>query len=113
MREYTGGLPPHKLNQAITYIHGHLDQDLRLAEIAAIVQMSPHYFATLFKQSTGLAPHQFVTQCRIEHAKWLLAKQELTILEILPQLGFKSQSHFTKVFREQTGLTPTAYRSHS
>ncbi|MBD1864012.1 MULTISPECIES: AraC family transcriptional regulator [Trichocoleus] len=113
LREYTGGLPPHKLNQAITYIHDHLDQDLRLVEIAAIVQMSPHYFATLFKQSTGLAPHQFVTQCRIERAKWLLAKQELTILEILLQLGFKSQSHFTRVFQEQTGLTPTAYRSHS
>ncbi len=112
LREYTGGLSPHKLKQAIAYIQDHLDQDLRLAEIAASVQISPHYFATLFKQSTGLAPHQFVTQCRVERAKCLLTKRELTILEILLQLGFKSQSHFTRVFREQTGLTPTAYRNH-
>jgi AraC family transcriptional regulator len=113
LQEYTGGLSSHKLKQAIAYIQDHLDRDLRLTEIAASVQISPHYFATLFKQSTGLAPHQFVTQCRIERAKGLLTRQELTILEILPQVGFKSQSHFTRVFREQTGLTPTAYRNHT
>lgn len=111
LREYTGGLPPHKLKQAIAYIQDHIDQDLRLTDIAATVQISPHYFATLFKQSTGLTPHQFVTQCRIERAKGLLTQRHLTILEILLQLGFKSQSHFTRVFREQTGLTPTAYRN--
>lgn len=110
LRDYTGGLPKHKLREAIAYIHDYLDQELILAEMAAIVGMSPHYFASLFKQSTGLAPHQYVTKSRIERAKLLLARQELTIGEILEQVGFKSQSHFTRVFRKHAGTTPKAYR---
>ncbi|WP_366145975.1 AraC family transcriptional regulator [Nostoc sp. S13] len=45
---------------------------MSLAEIAAIVQISPHYFPSLFKQSMGIAPHQYVTKCRVEKAKYLL-----------------------------------------
>ncbi|MEW6494490.1 MAG: AraC family transcriptional regulator [Cyanobacteriota bacterium] len=108
--EYTSGLPQHKLREVIDYINDHLDQNLILSEIAAIVKMSPHYFASLFKQSTGLAPHQYITKARIDRAKKLLARQELTITEILQELGFKNQSHFTRVFRKHTGSTPKAYR---
>lgn len=68
IREYTGGLPNHLLRQAIAYINEDLDQDLRLADIATVVHLSSHHFAGLFKQSVGLAPHQCVTQCRIERA---------------------------------------------
>ena len=110
IRECTGGLPDRLLRQAIAYIHDHLDQDIHLADIAATIHLSPHYFASLFKQSVGLAPHQYVTQCRIERAKQLLAKPELTITEILGQVGFKSQSHFTRLFRQYTSTTPKAYR---
>ncbi len=110
LKDYTGGLPKHKLREAISYINDHLEQELRLAEIANIVQISPHYFATLFKQSTGFAPHQYITRCRIEKAKLLLTKQDLTIGEILEQVGFKSQSHFTRIFRHYTSTTPKAYR---
>jgi AraC family transcriptional regulator len=109
-QDYTGGLPQYKLREAIAYINEHLDQSLHLAEIAAIVQISPHYFASLFKQSTGFAPHQYVTKCRIEKAKRLLKRQELTIVEICQQVGFQSQSHFTKVFRQHTLTTPKVYR---
>lgn len=110
IRDYTGGLPKYKLQKAIAYINSNLDQNLALAELAAVVEMSPHYFASLFKQSTGLAPHQYITQCRVERAKLLLAKRELGILEICQQIGFQSQSHFTSVFRKYTAITPKAYR---
>jgi AraC family transcriptional regulator len=98
------------LREAIAYINDHLDRNLSLAELAALVQMSPYYFASLFKQSTGLAPHQYITKCRIERAKQLLKKRELTIMEICQQVGFQSQSHFTRVFRKHTATTPKAYR---
>lgn len=107
---YTGGLPKYKLKQVVSYIHENLDQNLTLAELAAVVQMSPHYFATLFKQSTGLSPHQYVTKSRIEKAKRLLLKRELTIVEICQEVGFQNQSHFTRVFRQHTAKTPKAYR---
>lgn len=110
IRNYTDGLPKYKLTQALTYINEHLNQKLSLAEIATVVEMSPYYFASLFKQSTGLAPHQYVTKLRIERAKKLLKKRELTIIEICQQVGFQSQSHFTRVFRQHTATTPKAYR---
>jgi AraC family transcriptional regulator len=110
IKDYTGGLSKYKLRQAVNYINEHLDQNLTLAEIAAAVRMSPNYFACLFKQSTGLTPHQYVMQCRIEKAKQLLRHQELALVEICQEVGFTSQSHFTRVFRQHTKTTPKAYR---
>jgi AraC family transcriptional regulator len=110
IKDYTGGLPHYKLKQAIAYINENLEQNLSLTEIATVLGMSSHYFATLFKQSMGIAPHQYVTKCRIEQAKQLLAKRELTIVEICHQIGYQSQSHFTRVFRQYTKTTPKAYR---
>jgi AraC family transcriptional regulator len=109
IRDYPSGLPKYKLRQAIAYIQEHLDQ-LTLVEMSSAVQMSPHYFASLFKQSTGLTPHQYVTKCRIEKAKQLLLKRELTIVEICQEVGFQNQSHFTRVFRQHTTMTPKVYR---
>ena len=111
IKSYSGGLPPHKLKTAIAYIHDHLDRPLSLGDIATAVQMSPHYFASLFKQSIGVAPYQYVTQCRIERAKQLLTQPKLPIVEVCQQVGFQNQSHFTKVFREHMGITPKAYRN--
>ncbi|MBW4568580.1 MAG: AraC family transcriptional regulator [Tolypothrix carrinoi HA7290-LM1] len=110
IKNYTGGLPKYRLKEAVNYINENLDHNLTLAEVAASVQMSPHYFASLFKQSTGLTPHQYVMKCRIDKAKQLLLKRELTLVEICHQVGFQSQSHFTRVFREHTKTTPKVYR---
>jgi len=110
IKDYTGRLPNYKLRPAVNYINEHLDQNLTLAEIAAAVRMSPNYFACLFKQSTGLTPHQYVMKCRIEKAKQLLRHQELGLVEICQEVGFVSQSHFTRVFRQHTKTTPKAYR---
>ncbi len=110
IKEYTGGLPKYRLKQAIAYINENLDQHLTLSELSSVVQISPHYFASLFKQSTGLAPHQYVTKCRIERAKQLLLQRDLTLVEICYQVGFQNQSHFTRVFRQYVKTTPKAYR---
>ena len=110
IREYTGGLPSQKLRTAIAYINDNLEQNISLTEIATAVQMSSHYFATLFKQSVGVAPHQYLTQCRIERAKQLLQKQTLSVLQVSHLVGFQSQSHFAKVFRKHVGTTPKLYQ---
>ncbi|MGF1481850.1 MAG: helix-turn-helix domain-containing protein [Cyanophyceae cyanobacterium] len=110
--QYTsGGLSQSQLKQVISYINELLDRDLSLAELAAVVQMSPNYFASLFKQATGVSPHQYVTQRRIESAKRLLKKTRLPLIEVAQQVGFANQSHFSTVFRKQTGMTPRTYRN--
>lgn len=110
IKSYPGGLPKSRLKEAIAYIREHLDRNLSLNEMAATVQMSSHYFASLFKASTGIPPHQYLTKCRIEKAKQLLANQDLSIVEVCHQVGFQNQSHFTRVFRQHTKTTPKVYR---
>jgi AraC family transcriptional regulator len=106
IRDPTGGLPKYKLQQAIDYINQYLNQDLTVRAIASVIQMSPYHFTRLFKQSTGLAPHQYVIQCRVERAKQLLLKDELTIAEIAYKVGFANQSHLNRHFKRLFGVTP-------
>jgi len=99
-----------QLQQTIDYIHAHLDQDLSLAKLASIINISPTYFASLFKQSMGVAPHQYVIQQRVEQAKFMLSKTDLAISDIASKVGFSSQSHLTQQFKRLTGMTPKQVR---
>jgi len=108
IKDYKGGLPKYKLQQVIDYINAHLDQPLGLAELAEVVQMSPGYFSRLFKQSTGLAPHQYLIQCRVKYAKQLLCKGELAIAEVAYRVGFANQGHLNYHFKRLVGITPKA-----
>ena len=106
---YTGGLSKFKLQQVINYIDAYLEHDLSLSQLAEVVQMSSHYFCQLFKQSTGLSPHQYVIRCRIERAKNLLLKQQQTIAEVARSVGFTDQSHFHRHFKRFVGVTPKVF----
>lgn len=102
-------LSKQKLQQVVDYIHQHLDQDLALSELAALVQISSSYFSILFKQSTGLAPHQYVIQCRVDRAKQLLLQDNTTIAEVAHSLGFSHQSHLSRHFKRLVGVTPRKF----
>ena len=111
-REY-GGLPQHQLRQVTDYIQDHLDRDLSLQELAAIVSMSSHYFLQLFKQSTGITPHQFVIRCRVERAKELLLRGTVSIAEVARLVGFVDQSHLHRHFKRLLGITPKMLRQNA
>ncbi|MGC1527268.1 MAG: AraC family transcriptional regulator [Phormidesmis sp.] len=109
--QHSSGLAPRQLRAAIDYIQGHLDGDLSLEAIAAQTNMGRCYFAAKFKQSMGISPHQYVSQQRVEKAKQFLKKSNsLSIADIVLECGFSSQSHLTKVFKKQLGITPKAYQ---
>jgi AraC family transcriptional regulator len=112
IEDFTGGLPKYKLSNVLAYINDNLERDLTLTELKSVVQMSAYHFSRLFKQSTGLTPHQYVINCRIERAKVLLAQKKLSITEICECLGFRNPSHFTALFRKLTTMTPKAYREN-
>src|SRR5256712_7079574 len=88
-----GGLPECRVRRVAQYVQDNLHRQLRLAELSGLVHMSPYHFARLFKQSTGVSPHRFVVQRRIEQAKALLAAESLSIAEIARSLGFRTPSH--------------------
>jgi AraC family transcriptional regulator len=104
-------LPLSRLRRVTDYIREHLDQHLTLAQLGAVVFMSPYHFARLFQHSTGVPPHRFVVRARIDHAADLLAAPELTIAQISRVVGFRTPSHFATVFHRIMGVTPSAYRA--
>ena len=110
-RAELGTLPLSRLRRVTEHIQEHLDQDLTLSQLGAVVYMSPFHFARLFQRSTGVPPHQFVVRTRIERALTLLAARELSIARISRAVGFRTASHFSTVFRRVTGVTPRAYRA--
>src|SRR5690606_12409409 len=73
-----GRLAQHALQAVEEYIHAHLDQNIALADLAAVAHLSEFHFARLFKQTTGLPPHQFVIHQRVERAKRLIATGRLS-----------------------------------
>ncbi|OKH55658.1 AraC family transcriptional regulator [Calothrix sp. HK-06] len=105
----TNGLPKRKLQQVLDYIHDNIDEDLTLFKLAAIAHISPSYFSSLFKQSTGLAPHQYIIRYRVERAKQLLLKGKLSIAEISILVGFTHQSHLSYHFRRHFGSSPKKF----
>jgi AraC family transcriptional regulator len=107
----TTTLPLSRLRRVTDYIREHLDQHLTLAQLGAVVFMSPYHFARLFQHSTGVPPHRFVVRARIDHAADLLAAPELTISQISRVVGFRTPSHFATVFHRIMGVTPSAYRA--
>ena len=103
---YADGLSPSALQRVIEYIHEHLNQDVKLIELAAIARISPYYFLRLFKQKMGVTPHQYILQQRIERTKFLLQHSELSLTEIAFRVGFCDQSHLTRCFKRIVGITP-------
>jgi AraC family transcriptional regulator len=111
VKEYRGGLTNYQLKIVIEYIQEHLDFNLNLDLLASLINISPHYFACLFKQSTGTSPHKYITNCRLTKAKILLRQNNLAIAFICQEVGFKNQSHFSRVFRQHYQITPKAYQN--
>lgn len=109
-RYHNTNLPSYKLRRVIEYINDNLTENLTLAELAAVAAMNPHSFSRAFKQATGTPPHRYVSNCRVERAKRLLADDELPLVEVGLSVGFQTQSHFTTLFHRLTGLTPKAFR---
>jgi AraC family transcriptional regulator len=103
-------LPGCRLRRVTEYIQQPLD-NLRVAALAEVVDMSSYHFARLFKDSTGVPPHRFVVRQRIARARGVLATPERSIAEIARLVGFRTPSHFTTVFRHVLGITPGAYRT--
>jgi AraC family transcriptional regulator len=109
---YEGGLPQRQLSQVLDYMNDHLDHDIKLADLAALLNISQFHFSHMFKQAIGTSPYQYLLQQRIERAKQLLKQSDQPIMEIAFQCGFNNHSHLSQQFRRFTGMTPKAYRSH-
>jgi AraC family transcriptional regulator len=108
-RLLTGGLAGWQRRIVTTYIEERFAERIALATLAQLVRLSPYHFCRAFKQSFGMSPLRYQSLCRIEHAKRLLAKRELSVTDIGLDVGYGSLSSFDIAFRKMTGLSPSAY----
>lgn len=105
-----GGLSPVQLQRATELMAEHMDGELTLASIAAECALSRSHFTFAFKQSTGVSPHRWWLQYRLQQAKHLLIKTDLPISMIASACGFFDQSHMTNAFKRLMKITPRQYR---
>jgi AraC family transcriptional regulator len=104
-------LPAWRLRHVIEYVDAHLDQDLTLAELAAVAGFSPSHFKALFRQATGTPVHRFVLERRVERARLRLLEGRDSITEIALDCGFAHPSHMARWMRRLLGLSPSQIRA--
>ncbi len=103
--------PIHRLTaDTYEYLNEHYAEDCSLKTVAAALHVSPNYLHSVFLREVGVTPFTYVTDKRVRRAKRLIAAGEKPMQEIALEVGFCSQSHFNKVFKEHTGMTPATYR---
>ncbi len=106
-----GKLAPWQLQRVTAFIDGHLDAELSIATLSALVGLSAQHFSQSFRRTTGLPPHRYIIEQRVARARHLLIETDgCCLAEIALACGFADQSHFTTAFRKSTGMSPGFYR---
>jgi AraC family transcriptional regulator len=105
-----GGLAGWQKRTVVDFIEENLAENISLAKLAELIQLSPYHFCRAFKQSFGVPPHRYHTRRRIDRAKALLANPDESVTRIGMTIGFSETSSFTAAFRKTSGMTPTEYR---
>lgn len=99
------------LGHFVSYIDAHLRIAPTLCDMAGIAGLSPSHFARKFRQSAGLSLQRFINYRRIQTSLGLLKDHSIPLAHVAFELGFSSQSHFTRLFSDLTGMTPAKYRN--
>ena len=107
---HKGGIPRPQLKRVLEYIATNLTSEIHLEDIAAVAGLSVFHFARAFRESTGVTPHQYVLQRRIDTVKTLLRTRNWNLETIASATGFADASHLTKAFRRHTGTTPKTWQ---
>ena len=100
-----------RFQPVLEYMHENLEAKLTIEKLADLTRMNRFHFIRAFKQAFGQSPYDFLTDLRITQAKRLLVHTRLSANEIGIQCGFFSASRFSAAFRQNTGMTPSAYRT--
>jgi AraC-like DNA-binding protein len=101
----------NKIDKARLMIREKLNSTVSPEELAAALNMSYTWFRRMFRQYTGLAPAQYITQLKIQKARELLSVTSMPIKEIALELGYESIDYFSTLFKKQTGTTPGQFRN--
>jgi AraC-like DNA-binding protein len=105
-----GGLARWQRGRATELLRENLDGKIRLADLARACDLSISHFARSFKASFGVSCHRWLTERRIEHARELLVRTSIPLVDVASQAGFGDQAAFTRTFHRLVGTTPRQWR---
>ncbi|TLS49131.1 response regulator [Paenibacillus antri] len=108
--EHYNRLAPDTIYRIKQYIEEHSHEDISLEAIGRRVGLSPFYISKMFKEQLGVNYIDYLTECRIEKAKKLMADPEKSLKEITFEVGYHDPNYFSKVFKKLCELSPTEYR---
>lgn len=101
----------HRVMKVCDYIQHHIDEPLRLDELAGHVHLSVSHLSHLFVKTLGLSPLEYVRKARIQLTKELLMHSTYTIKEIADKIGYKEQSQLSRLFQQSEGMSPNQFRN--
>lgn len=105
------GLDPKRLARVMEFLSNNLESSLSLSDIANAACLSRSHFVRAFKVATGTTPYQYLSELRLEHARRLLDSGGDTIDNIAYRLQFSNSANFSRAFRRQVGVSPSAFRN--
>jgi AraC-like DNA-binding protein len=109
------GLAPMEetpIHAARLYLHMHFRENPSLSRLAQIAHYNTSHFSATFHKETGMTYTQYLNMLKTDYAKKLLLSTKLKITEICSECGFASHSNFLRLFRQETGMSPAAYRKN-
>lgn len=104
------GLAGRRLKRVLSYIEEQLEEDLSLAQIAAVAGISSSHLNAQFRRSVGMPVHRYLIERRVERAKTLLLRDGMSMAEIAQSAGFSHQSHMARHMRRVLGFAPRAVK---
>ncbi|MCM1145120.1 MAG: AraC family transcriptional regulator [Blautia sp.] len=107
-----GGLSSD-LYHCMNFIQTHINEHITLDDVAEHIHRSPSYVTKKFQKELGVHASAYITRCKLEEAKSMLAFTDKSLSEISAYLCFSSQSYFQNLFKKQYGMTPMQYRKQN
>jgi AraC family transcriptional regulator len=99
-----------RVNRARDFLHAHLGSPVTLPDVAAAACLSPFHLLRIFHSAFGQTPHQYLSRCRLDRAKFLLEKTTISVTDICLECGFTSLGSFSALFHKRCGMSPRAWR---
>jgi AraC family transcriptional regulator len=99
-----------RMKRVVDYVGAHLSHRITLADMSAAAGLTRMHFAAQFRAATGMRPHDYLLQRKIDRAQELLRDPKLALVDVALSVGFQTQAHFTTVFKRFAGETPNRWR---
>jgi AraC family transcriptional regulator len=109
--EFPNNVADRRIRRSIDYMNAQLEESLGVEELSMLSGLSSSQFGRLFRETTGKTPHRYIMGLRMDRARDFLEHSDLSVIEIGLRCGFEQPSHFSTMFRKQTGFNPRAWRA--